>query len=190
MVAQNWLDLSGERGLSNFDQRHLLNFTMQYTTGQGLGGGALLSGWRGALFKEWTVVSSVNVGTGLPLTPVYPGTVPGTGFFGIRPNYTGADVYSSLPGQFLNPLAYTAPSGTWGNAARDSITGPSQFSMNASFARTFRLRDKYTLDVRFDSANPINHVTFCELERHLSKARSTALQHLPMQCAAFKPLCV
>jgi trimeric autotransporter adhesin len=160
LVAQNWLDLSGERGLSSSDQRHLVNFTMQYTTGQGLGGGALLSGWRGALFKEWSIVSSVNVGTGLPLTPIYAVTVPGTGFNGIRPNYTGADVYSNAPGQFLNPLAYTAPSGTWGNAGRDSITGPSQFSMNASFARTFRVHDKYTLDVRIDSVNPINHVTF------------------------------
>ena len=54
VIAQNWLDLSAERGLSNFDQRHLLAFQMQYTTGQGIGGGTLLSGWRGALFKEWT----------------------------------------------------------------------------------------------------------------------------------------
>ena len=160
VVAQNWLDLSGERGLSNFDQRHLLNFTMQYTTGQGIGGGTLLSGWRGALFKEWTVLSSVNVGTGLPLTPVSGLTVPGTGYSGIRPNYTGADVYANSPGLFLNPLAYTAPSGTWGNAGRDSITGPAQFSMNASFARTFRLRDRYSLDLQIASVNPINHVTF------------------------------
>jgi trimeric autotransporter adhesin len=160
LVAQNWLDLSAERALSTTDQRHLLNFTMQYTTGQGIGGGTLLNGWRGALFKEWTVVSSVNVGSGLPLTPIYGVAVPGTGFFGFRPNYTGADIYSNAPGQFLNPLAYAAPSGTWGNAGRDTITGPSQFSMNASFARTFRLRDRYSLDVRIDSVNPINHVTY------------------------------
>jgi hypothetical protein len=86
--------------------------------------------------------------------------VPGTGYSGIRPNYTGADVYANSPGLFLNPLAYTAPSGTWGNAGRDSITGPAQFSMNASFARTFRLRDRYSLDLQIASVNPINHVTF------------------------------
>ncbi len=40
LVAQNWLDLSAERGLSATDQRHLLNFTGQYTTGQGIGGGS------------------------------------------------------------------------------------------------------------------------------------------------------
>src|SRR5581483_2817057 len=47
-IAQNWLDLSAERGLSTFDQRHLLTLQMQYTTGMGLGGGTLLSGWRAA----------------------------------------------------------------------------------------------------------------------------------------------
>ena len=35
VIAQNWLDLSAERGLSNFDQRHLLTFQMQYTTRPG-----------------------------------------------------------------------------------------------------------------------------------------------------------
>ena len=63
-IAQNWLDLSAERGLSTFDQRHLLNVQMQYTTGMGFGGGTLLSGWRGALFKEWTVATQITAGSG------------------------------------------------------------------------------------------------------------------------------
>src|SRR5262249_43920710 len=33
VIAQDWLDLGGERGLSSFDQRHLVNLQMQYTTG-------------------------------------------------------------------------------------------------------------------------------------------------------------
>ena len=37
LVAQNWLDLAAERGLSTFDQRHLLNLTAQYSTGVGIG---------------------------------------------------------------------------------------------------------------------------------------------------------
>ena len=122
----------------------------------------MLNGWRGTIFKEWTVVSSVNVGTGMPLTPIYLASVVGMGgFTSFRPNYTGADVYSNSPGQFLNPLAYAPPpTGVWGNAARDSITGPAQFSTSASFARTFRLRDRYNLDVRIDSTNPNNHVSY------------------------------
>src|SRR5262249_18988350 len=41
-IAQNWLNLGAERGLSTFDQRHLLNVQVQYTTGMGLAGGTLL----------------------------------------------------------------------------------------------------------------------------------------------------
>ena len=36
---------------------HLLNLQAQYTTGKGLGGGTLMSGWRGRLLKEWTVLT-------------------------------------------------------------------------------------------------------------------------------------
>ena len=68
-VAQNWLELRAERSLSAFDQRHLLNLQAQYTTGQGLEGGTLLGGWRGRALKEWTLLSQMTVGTGMPETP-------------------------------------------------------------------------------------------------------------------------
>jgi trimeric autotransporter adhesin len=162
VIAQNWLDLSAERDLSNFDQRHLLAFTTQYTTGQGIGGGTLLSGWRGALVKEWAVSTTINAGSGLPLTPSVFSATPGTGITGpIRPDYTGAPLYTAPAGFLLNPAAYAlAPAGQWGNAGRNSITGPDQFSLNASLARTFRLKDRYSLDLRFDATNALNHVVF------------------------------
>jgi len=162
LIAQDWLNVSGERSLSNFDQRHVVSFTMQYTTGMGLRGGSLLSGWRGAVFKEWTASTQINAGTGLPLTPVYLASVRGTGVTGsIRPDYTGKSVYDAPSGLFLNPAAYAAPApGKWGNAGRNTITGPDQFTLNASMARTFRLNDKYSADVRIDAANALNHPTF------------------------------
>ena len=162
VIAQNWLDLSAERGLSNFDQRHLLNAQIQYTTGMGLGGGTLLSGWKGALFKEWTFGSQITAGTGLPLTPIYFAAVGGTGVTGsIRPDYTGAPLYAAPSGRNLNPAAYTLPvPGQWGNAGRDSITGPSQFTLSASLGRVFQMTDKLSLDFRVDATNAFNNVTY------------------------------
>ncbi|HYL75939.1 MAG TPA: carboxypeptidase regulatory-like domain-containing protein [Bryobacteraceae bacterium] len=162
VIAQDWLNLRGERGLSNFDQRHLLTAQLQYTTGMGLGGGTLLTGWKSALFKEWTAATQITAGSGLPLTPTYFAAVGGTGVTGsIRPDYTGAPLYAAPPGFFLNPAAYTAPaSGHWGNAGRDSITGPRQFLLNASFGRTFRVSDRVSMDFRLDATNALNHVTF------------------------------
>ncbi len=162
VIAQNWLDLAAERSLSNFDQRHQLMAQVQYTSGMGIGGGTLLSGWRGALLKEWTFVSQINAGSGLPLTPVYLAAVRGTGVTGsIRPDYTGAPVRNAPPGFFLNPAAYAAPAtGQWGNAGRNSITGPAQFVLNAGMGRTFRVSDRLSADLRIDATNALNHVTF------------------------------
>ena len=165
VVAQNWLNLGAERGPSSFDQRHLANITLQYTSGMGLGGGTLLGGWRGRLAKDWTFLDSINVGSGLPLTPVYAQLCPGTGVpCSVRADYTGASLYNAPVGYFLNPAAVTAPpAGQWGNAGRDSMTGPRQFSMSASMARAFRVSDRLTLNLRIDAANPLNHVVVTQL---------------------------
>ena len=161
-IAQNWRDLRAERGLSTFDQRHLLSVQLQYTTGMGAAGGTLLSGWRGALVKEWTFSTLTTAGSGLPETPIYLSPVEGTGVTGtIRPEYTGAPLYSAPAGRFLNPAAFIAPlPGQWGNAGRDSITGPAQFTLNGSLGRTFRVSDRWNLDLRLDATNALNHVTF------------------------------
>lgn len=172
-IAQNWLDLSAERGLSTFDQRHLLNLRMHYTTGMGLAGGTLLSGWKGALFKQWTFATEITAGSGLPQTPVYLAPVQGTGVTGtIRPDYTGAPLRAAPPGLFLNPAAYRPPSpGQWGNAGRNSITGPAQFVLNASLGRAFRLNDRFTLDLRVDSTNTLNHVSFTAWNTTINSAQ-------------------
>jgi len=172
-IAQNWLNLRAERGLSTFDQRHLLNLQVQYTTGMGLGGGTLLSGWKGALFKGWTVLTQIAAGSGLPETPVYLATVPGTGVTGtIRPDVTGAPLHAAPPGLFLNPAAYAPPlTGQWGNAGRDSIIGPAQFTWNGSLGRTFLQDHRYTLDLRIDSTNVFNHVTFAAWNTTINSAQ-------------------
>ena len=157
VIAQNWLNLSAERGPSNFEQRHSLSAQAQYTTGMGLGGGTLMGGWVGALVKGWTFVTQITAGSGLPETPVYLTAVKGTGVTGsIRPDATGVSLNTPAPGRNLNPAAYQAPAlGQWGNAGRNSITGPSQFALNASMGRSF---DR--ADLRFDATNALNHVTY------------------------------
>jgi len=172
-IAQNWLDIRAERGLSTFDQRHLLSTQLQYTTGMGLKGETLLRGWKGALFKEWTFLTQISVGSGLPQTPIYLAAVPGTGVTGtVRPNYTGAPLYAAPSGLSLNPAAYTVPlPGQWGNAGRDSIIGPAQFTLNASMGRTFRLNGRFNLDLRVDSTNLLNHVTFTSWDTTVNSAQ-------------------
>jgi hypothetical protein len=128
----------------------------------GKGGGTLLSGWRGRAFKEWTVLTQITAGSGLPQTPVYLAAVPNTGVTGtIRPDRTGAPLYIASNGYFLNSDAFATPaSGQWGNAGRNSIRGPATFSMNATLARTLRIHGNYSLDLRLEADNVLNHATF------------------------------
>jgi hypothetical protein len=160
-IAQNWLDLNAERGLSTFDQRNLVTAQLQYTTGMGLSE-TLLSGWKGTVLKEWTVVTKLTAGSGLPETPSLLTAVPGTGVTGsIRPDRTGAPLYTGHAGYFLNPSAFAAPApGQWGDARRDSIIGPDEFTLDGALARTFRLKGTRSLDVRVDATNPLNHATW------------------------------
>lgn len=165
-IAQDWRHPEAQRGLSTFDQRHVLTVTAQYTTGMGLGGHTMLSGWRGVAYKDWTVQGSLSAATGTPLTPIYPVPIPGTAYSNvIRADYTGAPINqsSSLANDgkhFLNPGAFRAPAGNWGTARRNSIEGPNQFGLNASLARTFKLKDRYSLETHFDATNVLNRVSY------------------------------
>jgi hypothetical protein len=161
-IAQNWRNLAAERSRSSFDQRHLLNAQLQYTTGMGAGGGTLMEGWHGRLLKEWTVLTTIVAGSGLPETPLYEAAIPGTAFTNIlRPNPTGVSVYRAQTGLHLDPAAYVAPiTGQFGTAGRNSITGPSQFTLNASLQRTFRPSKRFFLDGRLDATNLLNKAVF------------------------------
>jgi hypothetical protein len=153
LVAQNWQDLRSERALSGFDQRVSWSATFEYTTGRE-------ESWRGRMLGEWRITSEVTAATGMPLTPVYAVAVGGAGFVGnLRPDYTGASLYAAPQGLALNPASYAAPvPGTWGNAGRNSITGPGQLSWNASLGRTLRLGGALNADLRISAANLLNHV--------------------------------
>jgi hypothetical protein len=160
-LAQNWLDLDAEFARSNFDRRHLVAASVEYTTGSGMSGGTLIDGWKGRLLKDWTFTANVSSGSGLPLTPVYFAPVGGTGIIGsLRPDLTGVAT-DAASGSYANRAAFAVPaSGQFGNAPRNSITGPNTFTMNAAVARTFRIGNRLNLDWRIDATNVLNRVTY------------------------------
>jgi hypothetical protein len=188
-IAQNWRDLHAERSLSTFDQRHLVNLTAQYTSGEGLGGGTLMSGWRGRALKEWTLLGTATVGSGLPETPVYPVDVPGTGYTNIvRPSLTGEPIYNATGGAHVNASAFEAPAvGEWGTAGRDSIAGPDQFTLNSSLARTFRPRGKTYLDLTLTATNLLNHPAFTNWDVMWNSASVANQQQFGKPLAAGAP---
>ncbi|MEO8593171.1 MAG: TonB-dependent receptor [Candidatus Solibacter sp.] len=163
--AQNYLDTSAERAVSASNRTHQLSLSWQYSSGVGRGGGTLTDGWKAVAFKGWVVNNNIGISSGSPLTPSVGGarsTTTGTGITGsLRANATGLSVTDAPGDQPFNYAAFAIPlAGQWGNASRNSITGPSQFTLNGSLSRNFRVAERKSLNFRFEAQNALNHVSF------------------------------
>ncbi|HVZ20309.1 MAG TPA: carboxypeptidase-like regulatory domain-containing protein, partial [Vicinamibacterales bacterium] len=165
-IAQDWRNLDAERAPSAFDQRHLLTASVEYTTGVGVHGGGLLTGWRGAMFKGWTMSAQMKAGSGMPYSPIYQVAVPGTGVLGtVRADLTGAPLTTDQAGYYVNPAAFAIPAaGHWGSAGRNSVRGPKQFTLDASITRTFPWSGRRNWDFRIDVTNILNRVTYSTID--------------------------
>jgi hypothetical protein len=163
-VAQNYLDLAAERGLSSFDQRHTLSGFFILTSPIGDATNWLRgSGWPERLLRDWTLSGSATATSGMPFTARILGNqanAGGTGTVGAgRAEATGLPVSTGIG--FFNPLAFTNPlPGTLGDAARNSIPGIPRFAINLSFGRSFRIDDKRRVEFRLDCSNFLNHVGY------------------------------
>ncbi|MEQ1949391.1 MAG: TonB-dependent receptor [Bryobacteraceae bacterium] len=163
-VAQNFYNLSAERGLSSFDRRHSL--TGNFVVNSPVGGPNGILANKGALTKAltgWTINGSVTLQTGTPLTARVLGNqsdTAGTGNFGSgRASATGLPVDAGSG--FFNLAAFTLPApGQYGNAGRNTIPGPNSFTMNASLQRTIPLNEKIRMQVRLEANNVTNHANF------------------------------
>jgi hypothetical protein len=146
-------NLSAERALSPTDQRHTLRLNYNYQSPIA----NTRSGFVADMLRGWTVAGVLNATSGTPFTAVVTGDPSGTGYTGnSRAQATGLPVTDGSG--YFNPLAFAIPAtGTFGNAGRDTIPGIPNFSLTASFFRSFRLDDKRRIEFRMDSTNPINH---------------------------------
>jgi hypothetical protein len=162
VYAQNADDLSAERGLSAFDRRHVLNGNFVLTSPVGEQGYLKGRGWVENLLKDWTLNGNLSVQSGIPLTARVLGNqanIAGTGAVGSgRAQATGLPIDAGTG--LFNLLAFTTPvPGTFGNAGRDTIPGPSSFGLNLSFGRSFKVIDeRKRIEFRVDSTNVLNHV--------------------------------
>jgi hypothetical protein len=162
VVAQNDKDLAAERGLSTFDQRH--SFTLGFTEQSPVGkktelGGPVLTG----ILRSWILSGNIIAMSGLPYTARVLGNLSdsgGSGNFGAsRADATGASV--SGGSGFFNKAAFAPPSlGAFGNAGRDTIPGPSRFSMNLALTRSFHATERHHIEIRMEGSNVTNTAIF------------------------------
>ncbi len=167
-VAQNWLDLAAERGLSSFDQRHTLNLNGVLTSPVGRDGSRFAPhGFAARLLGGWQLGAALAAASGLPLTARVLGNtaqLAQTGGVGSgRAEATGESI-SSGPG-FFNLGAFTVPPpNQFGNAGRNTIPGPDTLSVNLDFGRSFQFGEsRRRLELRLQGNNVFNQVSFLNL---------------------------
>jgi trimeric autotransporter adhesin len=166
-VAQNWLNIAADRGLSNFDVRHEFQGSLVWTSPIAAPGSRIAADSKtGRLLKDWQLSGGITAQTGNPLTARALGNTAqlaqtgGTG--NERAEATGLPVESSTG--FFNLNAFTVPApGSYGNAGRNTIPGPGTFSVNLAFARSFNLTERKRIEFRVEGNNVLNHVNYTNL---------------------------
>ena len=163
-VAQNWLDFAAERGLSSFDVRHQLSANFVWTSpvagpGNHMAGDSKL----GRLLKDWQISGGITAQTGNPLTARVLGNsqqlAQTSGSGSGRANSTGESIDSGAGFFNLNAFA-TPPTGTYGDAGRNTIPGPGTFNLNVAFARSFTFKERRRVEFRVESNNTLNHINY------------------------------
>ena len=83
----------------------------------------------------------------------------------LRPDATGATIALSRDERswtcYFNTAAFAIPSGTYGNAGRNTITGPGSFLINLNVRKSFRLdENNRRIDLSWQVQNLLNHANW------------------------------
>lgn len=159
-VIENPQNVRGDYGPCTYDVPFLFNTSVVYASQ--FGGHGLLS----AILSHWNLAPLLRYQSGLPVNPATGKDNSLTGIGLDRPNvvsgvpmYTGAA--HGLKYQYVTPGLYSANVlGTFGNAAHNSLRGPGYFDIDVALSREFRLREKFSLAVRGEAFNALNHPNF------------------------------
>ena len=160
----NPLDPSADWSRSTFDATHsaVLNATYALPFGHGSGN------FADHLISDWALSGILTVQSGFPFTPQlgYNPSNDGDSRNPIRPNVNpsfAGPVILGGPNEYFNPAAFSAPvTGTYGDAGRDSLTGPGLTSLDFSVARKFAIKERLALQFRAEFFNILNHANFNE----------------------------
>ncbi len=159
----------GERGLSDFDQRHLLRIN-------GVWDIPFLQkhGWMTTAFGGWRISGIVNYSAGLPFTVVSGRDIAleglGRNDGAQRPNVIGIgslDTERSRTdqiAQYFNAAAFALPpTGQYGNSGRTSLIGPGSFNTDIGLMKNFRMpREFGSLQFRGEIFNVANYVNLSQ----------------------------
>jgi hypothetical protein len=178
VVVQNDSNFRAERGLSSFDVRQQFRGSFSYELPFGPKKRWLHHGWLFGAFANLQVSGMTLISTGTPFTALLKGSAAdntGTGSnFSTRPDQIGNP---NLPSDqrtllhFFNTAAFALPPALqYGDAGRNTITGPGTFLIDFSLIKKFRFGEggRVHTDVRWDVQNLTNTPNFVGLHEFVA----------------------
>jgi hypothetical protein len=171
-------NLRGTRASSNFDQRHILNFSWIYDLPEIYDTGfihKIATGWQFSgigTFQTGTPFSVVNggpfsdnAGVGNQIGPgSYPDLV------GDPYSIPAVTAVEGVPGPLLyNPNAFVAPRGlTFGSAGRNLLRNPRRLNLDMAIFRRFPIRENTGFEFRVEAFNVFNHTQWAGVNNNTS----------------------
>jgi trimeric autotransporter adhesin len=177
VVAQNPYDISADRGLSTFDQTHKFTGTWMYDLPFGDGKSFLKSGPLSHVMDGWQWSGSFTIASGFYFTPQVLGAS-----VDINRGVSGSLRANILPGAaisignpttaaWFNTAAFCAPGpncvnpagSQYGDAGRNIIEGPPQYTFNMALSKTIAIRESRALELRLQGTNIFNTPYFSNI---------------------------
>lgn len=162
-ITSNPLDISMDRGLSNFNRENNFRVSSIYAIP------FKVKGFVGQIVNGWQLTGIFTYLSGAPFNPtsaqnrVFTGTGQNTG----RPDVVaGCDLYAGqqLHGLWFNPGCFALqPVGTYGNAGRDIIIGPNLWNLDNSLTKDWKvtkISEVFAVQFRAEAFNILNHPSF------------------------------
>jgi hypothetical protein len=167
----NTYDFAANRASSNFDQRHVFNFSyiwdLPFFRGPGLAN-KFLGGW------QFSGIASLSSGT--PFNPVFnndnAGVANGVAGAGARPDQVGNPRSGPLPSPdpgfartFYNAAAYTSPIGlTFGDVGRNVLINPRRTNFDMAIFKHFPIHESVAFEFRAEAFNVFNHTEWNNIQ--------------------------
>jgi hypothetical protein len=146
-----------------FDTRHNFNFTMVATSSL-----KTSNSFVRHLLSDWEIAPLVHASSGQPMNVLVGKDNSLSGLNNDRPVQILEDYKTTNPicnngstpcVQFVNPAAFQPNAlGTYGTVGRNAIRGPKTVNFDVAVSRTFRVKERYSLQARMDALNVLNIV--------------------------------
>jgi hypothetical protein len=164
---QNPMNPLAEHGNCSQDRRQLVNLSLVAQMPK------LSNRLAERLLGGWSLSNIFTAASGSPFNVTDGSDVSLSGVSADRPNLVGnpwvAGTVAANPTcvapatigtlrGFFNPCAFALqPAGTFGNEGRNILFGPGHYNLDSAIWRSFRIREKYDLNLRGEAFNILNH---------------------------------